>query len=115
MKITTDRPRGLTSQRRHERHEVSKRFSAFAGSLGEFEGEVKDVSVSGIAVTTPLNIGNDAFVQLHIDGLGDFNGHVARTFAGGFALKFDEKDRTGAKMEKAISRIADPYKKGKLV
>ncbi|PIW30128.1 MAG: hypothetical protein COW30_03060 [Rhodospirillales bacterium CG15_BIG_FIL_POST_REV_8_21_14_020_66_15] len=62
----------------------------FAGST--FTGKVENVSASGAAITlgeTGVQVDNGMFVDMHVEGLGQIRGNVARTYEGGFAVQFD--------------------------
>lgn len=62
----------------------------FAGRA--FNGEVENMSRSGIAVTlgdAGMAVDNGMFVDMHVEGLGHVAGNVARTYEGGFAMQFD--------------------------
>ena len=57
-----------------------------------FGGVVDNVSTSGAAISlgeASVRIDNGMFVDMHVEGLGQIKGSVARTYEGGFAVQFD--------------------------
>jgi hypothetical protein len=54
----------------------------------EYPCKVRDISIGGVAVLTPSTVEPDERIVAYIDHVGGLEGTVARTFDGGFALKF---------------------------
>lgn len=80
----------VTRAPRHAYHRPAQ------GLLGAnpFEGEVENLSASGAAVRLGdggIVVDNGTFVDMHVEGLGRVRGNVARTYEGGFGLKFDDR------------------------
>lgn len=77
----------------------------------EYPCELRDISVGGMAVTSPVlpEIGEDVIVYL--DELGGLEGTVARTFDGGFAIALAA---TLHKREKLAARITWLINRGEL-
>ena len=69
----------------------------------EAEGQVQDISTSGVALLTGTHLDNNTFVQLHIDGIGPMKGRVTRTYPKGFAVQFDADEEQQERLEKAIA------------
>ena len=84
----TDNP---PEQRRHERVELPEGFRAtIRGEDGEEkEVTVKDISDAGAGLIVDGAFENDAFVELHMEGMGRIHGKVARKFAQGIGVEFD--------------------------
>lgn len=86
------------SVRREPRYPYPRKAGVHAPG-GSFAGQVRDVSATGIAVNlstdTPALIENGQFVDMHVEGMGQVRGQVARTYDGGFAARIDagEEDR----------------------
>lgn len=55
----------------------------------EIEAKLLDISESGLALLSAVALDNDTFVRLHVEGVGEVEGRVVRTFDGGFAIVFD--------------------------
>lgn len=53
-------------------------------------GETNDISMGGVSIMSETHIGNDAFVQMHIENIGEMTGHVVRETDDGFAVQFDD-------------------------
>ena len=69
----------------------------------EVEAEVLDISRSGAALQSSVVLDNNAFVELHIEGVGDMEGRVARSYDGGFAVKFEDSADQRIRLETAIA------------
>ncbi len=77
------------------------------GNVGDrpFEGRVANISTSGALLEAPAGwslTDNDAFVNLHIAGLGNVRGQVARRADDGFAVEFDERGEDIAAIHKRL-------------
>lgn len=59
-----------------------------------FEGDLKDISVTGAAITgmPQAAFENNQFVEMHMEGLGHRQGYVARRIPEGFALQFEASE-----------------------
>ncbi|MBL6932828.1 MAG: PilZ domain-containing protein [Rhodospirillales bacterium] len=73
-----------------------------------YEGETTDISLGGVSVTATTHLSNDAFVNMHIDTIGEMTGHVVRSTDDGFAVRFDpvkeEKDRLEAHLKSMFKK-----------
>ena len=89
-----------TDQRRHARTNLPGNFRA---ALKGEDGTTYEVGVHDIsAAAGPLVDGvfeNASFVELHMEGLGRINAHVARDFAGDIGVEFDLSGRHKKEME----------------
>lgn len=98
-------------KRRHRRHGLQKNVRLEVD--GEVVvGETYDISLSGVSVLSDTHLSNDAFVQMHIDTVGEMTGHVVRETDGGFAVEFDtliqeEKERLGSYLKSMFSEDED--------
>ena len=84
MKITGSNPRN-----RDPRYAYDKRVrlqsddEGFEGEVRLTEGVVRDVSISGVAVSMDVAlIENGQFINMHIEGLGQVAGNVAAALRG---------------------------------
>ena len=75
-------------KRRHSRHPYGKPFRAVVGDEVH-EGTVEDISAGGAALLTNANLGNDVFIELHVDGVGELPSRVVRQFDQGVGVLFD--------------------------
>lgn len=55
----------------------------------EIRAEVLDISDAGLSLLSAVVFDNETFVRLHVEGVGEVEGRVVRTFDGGFAVVFD--------------------------
>lgn len=81
------------------------------GRLGErpFRGDIDNISETGVAVMLGdggIVVDNGMFVAMHVEGLGHVQGNVARTYDGGFALRFDEAASDMAALRSTLNRLA---------
>ena len=67
----------------------------------ERDAAVTDISAGGAGLIVDGLFGNSAFVELHMEGVGDFPARVAREFAQGIGIEFQisEKERNAMKDE----------------
>lgn len=92
---------------RQERYPLKRRYKANVNEK-KIEGEIEDISASGVALKVPpdslFNIENDQFIELQIENIGNVSGRVARTYENGFAIAFEpdqkETDKITAEIEK---------------
>ena len=80
-------------------HRTAPRYAldaAVRGQIGAlpFEARLQDVSATGAAVVGMGGVGyeNNAFVQLHMDGIGARDGYIRRAIPEGFAVEFIDND-----------------------
>ncbi len=101
----------VSKVRRFERTQYPKRFRARVNNK-DIEGVVKDISESGVALEVPpdslVNIQNDLFAELQIEGLGDISGRVARSYEDGFAVAFSDH---GEEKQKEIQDEIEKFHK----
>ncbi len=71
-------------------------------SRHEYPCRLIDVSVGGAAVVSPVTVTEGERIVAYFDQLGGLEGHVARVFDGGFALKFQI---TAHKREKLAAQL----------
>ena len=69
----------------------------------EVEAELLDISGSGAALRSSVVLDNNTFVELHIEGVGDMEGRVARSYDGGFAIEFEVGGEQRQRLETAIA------------
>lgn len=87
------RPQGpltriVPDRRRHKRVAVTLLGRFMRTDRQEYPCKVRDISIGGVAVLTPSTVEPDERIVAYIDHVGGLEGTVARTFDGGFALKF---------------------------
>ncbi len=69
----------------------------------KIKAESLDISGGGAALQSSVVLDNNTFVQLHIEGIGDLKGRVARSYDGGFAVKFEANAELRIRLETAIA------------
>ncbi|MEE8393653.1 MAG: PilZ domain-containing protein [Rhodospirillales bacterium] len=92
---------------RQARYPLKRRYKAKVNKR-KIEGEIEDISASGVAVRAPpdslFNIENDQFIELQIENIGNISGRVARIYENGFAIAFEPG-------QKETEKITDEIKK----
>ncbi len=93
-------------------HRTAPRYAVDAavhGQIGEqpFEARLQDVSATGAAVVGMGGVGyeNNAFVQLHMDGIGVRDGYIRRAIPEGFAVEFIDNDEEQQKKLEALAKF----------
>jgi hypothetical protein len=94
-------------KRLHPRHPVKKGVRVEVD--GEVVvGEINDISLGGVSVMSDTHLGNDTFVHMHIETIGEMTGHVVRSTNEGFAVKFDPVKEEKSRLE---THLANMFKK----
>jgi hypothetical protein len=93
-------------------HRTAPRYAldaAVRGQIGAlpFEARLQDVSATGAAVVGMGGVGyeNNAFVQLHMDGIGARDGYIRRAIPEGFAVEFIDNDKEQQKKLEAMAKF----------
>ena len=97
----------FTEARRHPRERVPKNVRVtITGKGGEkIEGTVMDISPGGAGLSVNKPIDNNAFVELHMEGMGTVHGRVARNFARGIGVEFDLSEQERKAMEEELIKF----------
>jgi hypothetical protein len=75
-------------KRRHERFELELLGRFMRPNKQEFPCKVRDISVGGAALSSPVDLEVGERIIAYIDFLGGIEGTVVRVFDGGFAVKY---------------------------
>ncbi len=98
----------VSKVQRRERTNFPKRYKIKLDK-SKFEGEVENISASGIAVKAPpdslFKIENDQFAELQIESIGIVSGRIARTYENGFAIAFDANEEQKGKIADEIEKF----------
>jgi PilZ domain len=78
----------VKERRRHERFELALLGRFMRPNKQEYPCMVRDISVGGAALSSPVDVEVGERIIAYIDFLGGIEGIVARVFEGGFAIKF---------------------------
>ena len=102
------------NRRRHARTALPKNFHA---TLKDDDGkmhdvDVQDISGAGAGLLVDGTFGNASFVELHMEGLGTIQGHVARDFANGISVEFDLDEHKKKDMEAELLAFRKTVAKG---
>ncbi len=95
------------SGRRHERFKVDVKARALVDGHPH-DVRVLDISESGAAIqSTPAApvVGNDHFVELHLEGQKHLQGRVVRNFEGGYALEFEVDEKRQEEMRQELEKF----------
>ena len=96
--------RGLSpalNQRRHARMELPTNTRAVLRNAdgSEQNVDVLDISAGGAGLLVSDTFENDAFVELHMEGMGSIKARVRRDFIEGIGVEFDLTGPERKKME----------------
>ncbi|MGB3810121.1 MAG: PilZ domain-containing protein [Parvibaculum sp.] len=100
--MKTDQQTGH-ERRRHPRVPVTVKGRFLAPDGSEHACEIRDMSLSGIALMSDATVPMDAHLIVYLDDFGRFEGPVVRTFDGGFAI---ETALSGARRDRVAERLA---------
>ncbi len=95
-------PSANADRRRHRRIPVTLLGRFMRANKQEFTCKLVDISVGGAAIYTPVEVDIGERIVAAFDNLGAIEGHVVRTFAGGFAI---ELQATQYKRDKLAAQI----------
>jgi len=62
-------------------------------------GEAHDISLSGVAINSLVDLTTEQFVRLHLEKIGELTGEVVRELEDGFAVEFDTIKDNGSVLE----------------
>ena len=99
--------RGLSpalNKRRHARTELPKNTRAVLRNADGFEQDVDvlDISAGGAGLLVSDTFENNAFVELHMEGMGSIKARVTRDFVEGIGSEFDLTGAERKKMEEEL-------------
>ena len=102
-KVTT-RLNPALNQRRHARTELPPNTRAVLRKAdGSEQGvDVLDISVGGAGLLVDDTFENNAFVELHMEGIGSIKASVTRDFVEGIGVEFDLAGPERKKMEEEL-------------
>ncbi len=89
-------------RRRYPRVAVEAKGRFLAPDGSEHECSLRDISIGGIAVTSPVPLSVGAVIIVYLDDFGRFEGKIARLFDGGFAI---ETAISGPRRERLQQRL----------
>jgi hypothetical protein len=92
----------VPDRRRHKRFPVALLGRFMRANKQEFPCRLNDVSVGGASIMAPVDVEVGERIVAYFDEIGGLEGVVARTFEGGFAVKFKV---TPHKREKLAAQI----------
>lgn len=95
-------------RRRYPRVPVSVKGRFLAPDGSEHACSIRDMSLSGIALVSDIDVPLGSHLIIYLDDFGRFEGPVVRTYDGGFAI---ETALTGPRRDRVAERLAI-YAKG---
>ena len=96
--------KGIQNQRLHTRYPSKAKVRVATPGRAE-EGKLEDISAGGASVSLLTDLGNDLFLEMHIEGLGHVPAHVVRSYDGGMAVKFDVDEDGKKDIDEALKEI----------
>jgi len=108
-------PGPAVNQRHHARMELPKNTRAVLRNAdGSEQGvEVLDISAGGAGLLVDGTFENNAFVELHMEGIGSIKARVARDFVKGVGVEFDLAEPEKAEMEEELRAFRKTVAQGK--
>ncbi len=99
--------RGLSpalNNRRHARTELPKNTRAVLRKAdgSEQDVDILDISAGGAGLLVDDTFENNAFVELHMEGIGSIKAHVSRDFIEGIGIEFDLEESERKDMEEEL-------------
>lgn len=89
-------------RRRYPRVAVEARGRFLAPDGSEHECALRDISIGGIAISSPVPLSVGETIIVYLDDFGRFEGKIARLFDGGFAI---ETAISGPRRERLQQRL----------
>ncbi len=102
-----DAPESGSDKRRHPRY-PAKKPTRTVSQERRHQGNLKDISVSGAAITPAAEFETGDLVEVDIEDVGSFTGRVARTLDDDlFAVAFDIDEDDEEPLLAEITRLHD--------
>jgi len=96
------------NRRQHERVPLRVRVQYLLGDKGPFEGDLRDISLGGAAISSSSRPRIGEAVTAYIDKIARLEGRVVRFFRDGFAVRFEMGARKRERLRQAIERTVHP-------
>jgi hypothetical protein len=111
LRSTGADPRIAPDRRRHKRYPLLLLGRFMRANKQEYPCKLNDISVGGIAVSSPVTVDVGERIVAYFDHIGGLEGHVVRLFEGGFAMRLNASLH---KREKLAAQITWLINKGEL-
>ena len=98
---------GYDEKRRHPRHPLQTEVRLEINGETVI-GQSNDISMGGISINTSIDFDNNAFVQMHVETIGEMTGRVVRQFDEGVAVEFDENEEEKRRLEESLRNMFNP-------
>ncbi|MBT3905365.1 MAG: PilZ domain-containing protein [Rhodospirillaceae bacterium] len=82
------------------------------GSVWEQEGSLDDISGSGASVRIDIPMHNNAFVDMHVQGVGPVKGNVVRAYDGGAAVEFEMAESKKEQLANSLAAFNKNVRRG---
>jgi hypothetical protein len=101
-----DAPSPAGDRRQENRCKLSLLGRFMRANKQEFPCKLIDISVSGAALMSPVEVDLDERVVAYLDRIGGLEGTVVRSFEGGFAMRFNASQHRREKLAVQLARLA---------
>jgi hypothetical protein len=105
-------PMTALDRRRHRRFPVALLGRFMLSNKREYPCKLVDISVTGIAVNTSVDVGLGERIVAYFDHLGGLEGRVSRIFHGGFGVELIATDHKREKLASQIEWLAKRHELG---
>ena len=94
-------------RRRHKRQPLLFLGRFMRANKQEYPCKLKDISVGGVAVMSPVTVDEGERVIAYFDHIGGLEGHVVRLFEGGFAFRISASQHKREKLAAQITWLVN--------
>ncbi len=108
--MSDENDENYTEKRKFTRKKVHKKVQIDVDGESA-TGETIDISLSGVAIHSLVDMTTEQFVSLHLQKIGDLTGEIVREFEDGFAVKFDTVEDNGSVLEDKLRKMMGTDKK----
>lgn len=106
-RTVSSQPRPAADRRRHRRFPVTLLGRFMRASKHEYPCKLTDISVGGAAMMSPVMVVIGERIIAYFDQIGGIEGHVVRTFDGGFAIRLTATQHKREKLAAQITWIVN--------
>ena len=82
------------------------------GSAWDQEGTLDDISGSGASLRINVEMHNNAFVDMHVQGVGSVRGSVVRAYDGGAAVEFEMAESKKEQLANSLAAFNKNVRRG---
>lgn len=104
MSDENDLDKDFIEKRTHSRKSVNKDVDVEVDGK-VVKGKTYDISLSGVAINSLVELTTEQFVRLHLEKIGELTGEVVRELEDGFAVQFETTKDNGSVLENKLRSL----------